>query len=247
MTPNLIPRAAQLGALFAMLAMTVGCTTTQQYAQTDFAPPAGDYRMVVMPLDVTVSKLTAGGLTEPNAEWTNTARERLLQAIENQQQSKGGAVDLISPEACQDCNSPQMLDLVSLHNAVGQSILLHKVAGVTLPTKKNTFDWTLGDSAVEYGAASGYDYALFLFAENSFSTGGRKALQVAGLASCLIGVCAVVDGGSQLAFATLVDLNTGNVSWFNFLFSGLGDIRTAEGADDMIDRLLGSMYVSPKT
>jgi hypothetical protein len=81
-----------------------------------------------------------------------------------------------------------------------------------------------------------------MFAENSFATGGRKALQVAGLASCFIGVCAVVSGGNQVAFASLVDLNTGDVSWFNFLFSEVGDIRTAEGAQDMVRRLLAGMY-----
>jgi hypothetical protein len=235
------------GALLLVLLTSVGCTTTRQYSQTDFAPPQGDFRMVVMPLDVTVSALTAGGLTEPNEEWTSTARDMLTEAIENQQRTKGGSVDLVSTNQCEDCNSPQMLDLVSLHNAVGQSILMHKVANVSLPTKENTFDWTLGETAVQYGAASGYDYALFLFAENSFATGGRKALQVAGLASCLIGVCAVVDGGNQLAFASLIDLNTGNVSWFNFLFSEVGDIRTQEGASSMIEKLLGSMYVPSDT
>ncbi len=241
------PRSVHFGALLLVLLTSVGCTTTRQYSQTDFAPPQGDFRMVVMPLDVTVSALTAGGLTEPNEEWTSTARDMLTEAIENQQRTKGGSVDLVSTDQCEDCNSPQMLDLVSLHNAVGQSILMHKVANVSLPTKENTFDWTLGETAVQYGAASGYDYALFLFAENSFATGGRKALQVAGLASCLIGVCAVVDGGNQLAFASLIDLNTGNVSWFNFLFSEVGDIRTQEGASSMIEKLLGSMYVPSDT
>ena len=241
------PRSVHFGALLLVLLTSVGCTTTRQYSQTDFAPPQGDFRMVVMPLDVTVSALTAGGLTEPNEEWTSTARDMLTEAIENQQRTKGGSVDLVSTDQCEDCNSPQMLDLVSLHNAVGQSILMHKVANVSLPTKENTFDWTLGETAVQYGAASGYDYALFLYAENSFATGGRKALQVAGLASCLIGVCAVVDGGNQLAFASLIDLNTGNVSWFNFLFSEVGDIRTQEGASSMIEKLLGSMYVPSDT
>lgn len=244
---KIAPRSVHFGALLLVLLTSVGCTTTRQYSQTDFAPPEGDFRMVVMPLDVTVSSLTAGGLTEPNEEWTNTARDMLTTAIQNQQQTKGGSVDLVTPDSCQDCNSPQMLDLVSLHNAVGQSILMHKVANVSLPTKENTFDWTLGDTAVQYGDASGYDYALFLFAENSFATGGRKALQVAGLASCLIGVCAVVDGGNQLAFASLIDLNTGNVSWFNFLFSEVGDIRTQEGAASMVDKLLGGMYVPSET
>lgn len=247
MMTTVFARTARLAVLIGVFLLATGCTTTRQFSQSEFNPPSGDFRMVVMPLDVTVSKLTAGGLTEPNEEWTQTARVELTAALEAQQQAKGGAVDLVSPDDCPNCDSPRMSDLVSLHNAVGQSILLHKVAGQSLPTKENVFDWTLGETATAYGDSTGYDYALFLYAENSFSTGGRKALQVAGLASCLVGICAVVSGGTQLAFASLVDLNTGNVAWFNFLFSEIGDIRTAEGAASMVERLLGGMYVPEET
>jgi hypothetical protein len=102
-------------------------------------------------------------------------------------------------------------------------------------------DWTLGQKAVEFGTAAQYDYALFLHARDSFSSGGRAALQVAGLLTCFVGVCMMPTGGQQIAFVSLVDLKTGQVAWFNFLYSEVGDIRTPEGAKQMVSMLLDKM------
>jgi hypothetical protein len=90
---------------------------------------------------------------------------------------------------------------------------------------------------------------LFLHAEDSFASRGRIALQVLGIAGCFVGFCAPnVGGGGQLAFASLVELVTGEVVWFIVLQAGtqvaginLGDIRTREGAAQMVERLLGRM------
>ena len=45
----------------------------------------------------------------------------------------------------------------------------------------------------------------------------------------------------QVAFASLVDLKSGRVVWYNFLRKGTGDIRTRDGAADMVDELLSDM------
>jgi hypothetical protein len=40
-----------------------------------------------------------------------------------------------------------------------------------------------------------------------------------------------VGGGQQLGVATLVDLRTGQVVWFNLMAKQRGDLRDAEGAE----------------
>ena len=52
----------------------------------------------------------------------------------------------------------------------------------------------------------------------------------------------------QLDYASLVDLKTGEVVWFNVVQAGsqvpgikFGDLRTPEGAAQMVERLLGRM------
>ena len=45
----------------------------------------------------------------------------------------------------------------------------------------------------------------------------------------------------QVAFASLVDLKTGQIVWFNTLAATSGDIRTPEGAQKMVNSLLDTM------
>jgi hypothetical protein len=182
---------------------------------------------------------------EPREDWTNQARENVLKALAEQQASRGGNIRIAATREEAGGDPAAVADLTWLHQAVGSSIMLHKYTGMTLPTKKDAFDWTLGKDAVAYGAATQYDYALFLYAEDSFSSGGRVALQVAGAMACIVGVCVIPNGGIQAAFASLVDLKTGDVVWFNFLASQTGDIRTPEGAGKMVESLLGEMKSSP--
>lgn len=234
----------RMGVLAISLAagfLLSACTMTQQMADTGFRPPSGNYRLIVMQPDISVGVLTAGGAVEPNEDWTNQARKNVLEAIATQQAGRGGVTKVAQSREDAGGDPAEVADLINLHNAVGTSIKLHKYLGLALPTKKDRFDWTLGDDAVKFGAATQYDYALFLHAEDSFTSGGRAALQVAGLLTCVIGVCVMPAGGQQVAFATLVDLKTGQVVWFNFLASSVGDIRTPDGAKKMVDALLDKM------
>ena len=108
-------------------------------------------------------------------------------------------------------------------------------------------DVRIGEDAVALGRKTGFDYALFMYAEDSFASTGRVALQVLGVAGCIVGFCAPnIGGGGQFAYASLVDLHTGDVVWFNVVsaqsqVAGIkfGDMRTEPGAEQLVDRLLG--------
>jgi hypothetical protein len=101
-------------------------------------------------------------------------------------QHKKPGVEVKVAESREDTGAdPAMVqDLIELHDEVGSAILLHKYTSFTLPTKQNRFDWTLGQPAVEFGRITQYDYAMFLHAQDTFSSGGRVALQVAGAVAC---------------------------------------------------------------
>ncbi|MEP7316749.1 MAG: hypothetical protein ABI667_08625 [Sphingomicrobium sp.] len=229
------------------------CVQTKQYADVQFAPPKGDYKLLVMRPDVTVGSVTTGGLVEPRADWTEQSRANLLAALKAQQAARGGNVLILDKRdglAAMGVDSDTVAELERLHYAVGASIALHRYSGAYLPTKRRKgLDWTLGQQAVDLGARAGYDYALFLHAEDSFASTGRIALQVLGAAGCVVGFCAPnIGGGGQFAYASLVDLRTGEVVWFNILQAGtqiaginMGDIRKPEGAAQLVDRLLGRM------
>ncbi len=219
-----------------------GCVSTRQYTDVEFEPPQGNYSLIVMRPDVQVGSISTGGLLEARADWTEQARTNLLRALAEQQAGRGGRTRIMETrDAVKGVDPEFVADLERLHNAVGNSIVLHKYVGARLPTKRRGIDWTLGEEAVRFGRATGMDYALFLYAQDSFASTGRIAMQVLGLAGCFVGFCAPVGGGSQTAFASLVDLKTGDVVWFNVLQSQQGDIRTPEGSAQMVERLVGRM------
>ncbi len=235
-------RTTNILALPAVSVLFVsGCTVTQQVADAQFRPPSGQYRVVVMQPAISVGVLTAGGAVEPRQDWTDQARGHVLAALSQQQLQRGGDITVAKTQADAGGNAEEVADLVFLHNAVGEAIKTHKYTALALPTKNGKFDWTLGSEAVEYGQQTRYDYALFLRAADSFSSGGRVALQAMAMVGCAFGVCAMPTGGQQFAYASLVDLKTGQVVWFNTLASTVGDIRTAEGAKKMVDNLLSTM------
>ena len=189
-----------------------------------------------MPSDVELSLLTASGLLEPNAAWTETGRRNVDEAV---QAILAGKAITVVPYRNGGSNGPdevaeEHLQLVKLHGAIGRSILLHKyVQGMELPTMEKHFDWTLGRGSQSLRDEFGVDHAIFVYARDSFTSGGRTALI---FAAALFGVG--VPGGQQAAFISLVNLETGDVAWFNVLVSGTGDLRQSTQARDTVNRLL---------
>jgi hypothetical protein len=244
-------RKTGVAALVAASVATSACVQTKQYADMQFTPPQGNYKLLVLRPDVTVGSLTTGGMVEPRADWTDEARANIVTALRAQQSSHGGNVTIIEHWKQLPGVSPEELaDVERLNGAVAESIVVHKYLGDYLPTKRGKgLDWTLGQDAVRLGQKTGYDYALFMHAEDQVASGGRIALGVIGLAGCIVGFCAPnVGGAQQLDYASLVDLKTGEVVWFNVVLASsqvpgikFGDIRSPQGAAQMVDRLLGRM------
>ena len=117
------------------------------------------------------------------------------------------------------------------------------------PSAARGIDWTLGEDAVEFGRATGMDYALFLHAEDSFASTGRVALQVLGIAGCFIGFCAPQRRRRPVGLclagrpAGPARSSGSTSSRPRAMLPGVqfGDIRTPDGAAQMVERLLGRM------
>jgi hypothetical protein len=126
--------------------------------------------------------------------------------------------------------------LIKLHNAIGGSIMLHQypTSPLALPTKKDRFSWTMGPDTRELATSTGADYALFVHLQDSYASAGRVAVQV--VMGVLFGF--VPPGGTQVGYATLVELKTGEVVWFNRVLRASGDLRKPEPARETIDLLL---------
>ena len=239
------------GLALAAGVLVSGCVETGQYADMQFTPPQGDYKLLVLRPDISVGSITTGGMVEPRADWTEQARASVTEALRAQQAARGARTLFIERRTeLPGVTAEELAEVERINLAVAQSIVLHKYLGQYLPTKRGKgLDWTLGQDAVRIGQKAGYDYALFLHAEDQVASTGRIALGVLGVAGCFVGFCAPnIGGATQLNYASLVDLKTGQVVWFNVVRAGsqvpgikFGDLRTPEGAEQMIERLLGRM------
>ena len=131
-------------------------------------------------------------------------------------------------------NLKRISKLLKLHGVVGASILSHQYPGVLqLPTKAGNFEWTLGQGTKQLQEEFGAHYGLFVFVRDSYASGGRVALMF-GMAALGVGI----PLGQQFGFASLVDLQTGKIVWFNKLFSEIGDLRELELAKYSVRNLL---------
>ena len=201
------------------------------------APRGESLDVLLMPPDIELSEVTAAGLLEPKAAWTRTARRNVVAALDAVVADKRARMLRYPAPSELEPYKDSHLQLVKLHGAVGQSILAHKYLPVmALPTKKDRFDWSLGRDVALLREDSEADYALFVFFRDSFSSGGRVAMIIVG---ALLGV--TVPGGVQVGFASLVDLRSGNVVWFNRLVRQAGDLRDAQSARDATELLLSEL------
>lgn len=191
-------------------------------------------RIVVFRPDVSVGALTSGGVQQPNAEWTESARNNLVEAVRSDLAADMGEAVFLAEQDGED--AAYVAQYQSLFRAVGGAIVTHKFGAQKLPTKKGKFDWTLGPGAAHLGEIGRGNYGLFLYTKDNFGTGGRKALQIfAALARVSIAA------GIHQSYAALIDLATGQIVWFNVDFQSGGDPRTGEGAAKRIGQLLKTL------
>lgn len=187
-------------------------------------------KVLLLPVDIELFSVSGGGVAEPRADWTAAARQHLDKALKAKLAAMKIAVDDLD-EAGADAFAEQ----IALHNAVARAILLHHVsAGIwALPSKQGRLDWTVEDALQPLQAKTGARYALFVRLRDSYASAERKAA-LFGLA--LLGVVGI--GGVQVGYASLVDLQTGQIVWFNNLGRTAGDVREAQPAAETVDTLL---------
>ncbi len=198
------------------------------------AKPPERVRVLLMPPDVELSELTAGGLEEPKAEWSEAATRHVVKALTKLLRGREDTLIVYRPPEEGSTDWHDYTQLMKLSDAVSSSVMLHGyVPGLALPTKGEELDWTLGSGVEVLRRNHAADYALFVFLRDSYATGGRRAYM---FVSALFGV--YVPGGIQVGYASLADLRTGELVWFNMLTRHEGDLRTPEAADEAAEELL---------
>ena len=219
-----------LFAAFVALAVSAPATAQQKPNRAPgFAKLAPGSKIAIMPADIELFEVSAGGIFEPRAEWTTAAQQHVRNAYKARKEKMGlQVVDL------DDDTSEPVLELNRLHGAVSGAIANHHFGMMALPTKEEKLDWSLGPDVARVHEKTGADYALFTFIRDSYVSAERKAAMVIG---ALFGV-GIAGGGIQFGFCSLVDLRTGQVVWANRVLRASGDLREAGPAQETIDTML---------
>lgn len=217
-------------ALLGVMVMLLPSVASADAALADGfkkVPPGA--KVVLMPMDVELFSVSAGGILEPQAEWTTQALDHLKSAYQAKKSALG--VEMLQ---LADDGDEEVEDFNRLHGAVGNAIALHHyVRPWRLPSKDGEFNWTLGEGVDAIRAKTGANYALFTFVRDSYASSERVATIVV---AALFGVG--LGGGMQVGYASLVDLHDGRVVWFSLLKRGRGDLRTPDKARETLEALL---------
>ena len=221
--------------LLLLVALSLGaCQTTYFYKSDRLGRTDGNHRILLMPTDIELSELSASGIPKPNAARTKQASGHTKKALSKVFGERAAQLIVYKPGPIDEDPASPRVQLIKLHGPVGSTAMAHQLGpGLRLPNKKDQFDWTLGPTVKALKTEYGADYGLFIRIRDSYASGERVALI---LAAALLGVG--VQGGQQIGYATLVDLDSGDIVWFNFLFRGGGDLRSYKAAEETIRTLL---------
>lgn len=199
-----------------------------------FTLQPGTVRIVVMRPTIAAGSQSTGGLPEPNADWTDQARQNLAAALRAAQGRLGNTVvDYAEPVG--DA-ARTVAEYRRLFGTVAQSVITYQFfRGNRLPTKKRNdgFAWSIGPEVGSLPGLAGSDYALFLTTEDYYGSTGRKMLQVVAALARV-----PVQSGVHKGFAGLIDLRTGELVWLNADLQMGGDVRTPDGAQKRVAQLL---------
>jgi hypothetical protein len=195
-----------------------------------FSKRAAGTKLLIVPADIELFSISAGGVPEPKADWTEAAGKHFRTGVDRRLLLSGQKVERLEAKDLDD-----LAEISALHGAVAQAVFIHHSAGfIKLPTKNDKLDWSMGDAVKPLKDKTGADYALFTWVRDSYASSERK---VAVVAMALFGL-GVAPGGVQIGYASLVDLNDGRIVWFSDLRRASGDLREEQSAIETVEALL---------
>jgi len=224
----------------AMAITMAGCKSSHVRTTADFKETfqlQGKTIVMVEP-SIQLYQMQASGMLEPKADWTRKAREYFEAAVDDflTDQHAKLAKDYYAPADLP--TEHRVRQVLALNQSVMSTIFQHSYMHVPLPTRgtkrRKPLSWTVGPGVQEIGKATGADYMLSLQISDSYSSKGRVAMMLLGMALQV----AILQGGTQGGIATLIDLKTGEVVWFNVMTDQMGDMRDPKGATETARRLL---------
>jgi hypothetical protein len=193
----------------------------------------------VLPPDITVNSLGAGGVAERRDDWTEMARTHARNTLESLRPEK--IVYVRDLELREDL-AEEIAEVQELFRIIDLNLLMsYGPAQIVPPASLGTFDYSVGNIDRILDAA-GADALLVVRGVDDIFAADRKALvAVAVIASAFTGAYVGPSSGEAHISAALIGRD-GTILWYDWVGDGaISDLRTPEGVRVTIERLLRTM------
>ncbi|MFA4889821.1 MAG: hypothetical protein WC628_09655 [Candidatus Omnitrophota bacterium] len=219
-----------------------GCATTYR-TNPSFANYFDVHKSIaIMPPDMRICRLTAGGVSELVDEWSLDSKTKILELLKEELASSHAMkLTYFKEEKLSQQDKDYFKEEDGLFDTVTYSIIAHTYTPEsTFAHKLKNFDYTLGPEVSRLSAISGCDTLLFCSGRNYIWTAGRTALSIFGmLAGAATGVSIIVPAGPEWFAFALVDAKSGDIIWFDHV-PFPGDLRNKEIVRKHIKRIASS-------
>lgn len=189
-------------------------------------------KVVVLPVNIEVVEVTAGGVEEKVPDWSKEASNSVFKAM-SAAISRLGLKETATPHfsGATAANVDEHLALYKL--------VVNTASRIGWQHKIKRFDYSVGPGLREIADKTGVDVAIMVYGRDSVSTAGRKARAVAGN----IPIVNIFTGpapslGHSYIHVGVVDLRTGDLLWMNSNYrEGSTNLRDPDDATKMITEI----------
>lgn len=189
-------------------------------------------KLLVLPVDVVINEVTAGGVSEEVADWSRKGSENVLSALRKQvrgDNKKLNQIQLVDAPTFADRDASNVKQHLALYRRVAGTVFDTTYGQGAWPHKIYKFDYTLGNGLKSVADRTGADAALIVIGEDSVSTTGRK------IAAFFMDS---VSYGHSFLSAAIVNLRTGDILWFNYIYAYKStDLREPDDAAKLVAQL----------
>lgn len=193
-------------------------------------------KLVLLPPNVTVKEISAGGIMDLVPEWTAQANANIRDELKAQLGGQAGFSLVEAPEFSAE-ERERLEQYQASYMVVG--IAAHwatTFGGSEWAHKRSHFDYTLGEGLAFVREKTGADAAVMVIGEDYVSSSGRKAAMVIG---AIMGVG--IAGGVSVISIGVVDLVNGDILWMHHSQSGMKDLKDRESVKAMLSEILATL------
>lgn len=188
-------------------------------------------KVVILPVNVEVIEVTAGGVKEEVPEWSVTAGDNVIKSLSAAIKKAPGLKEVKARNF-----KGKTAKMVSEHLAL-YKLVVNTATDVGWKHKIRRFDYGIGSGLEKLRKMTGADAAILVYGRDHVSTAGRKTKAVLSY----IPIINIFTGntpelGDSFVHVGIVDLKTGDLLWMNSEYrDDSSDLRNAGDTTEIVD------------